>query len=168
MTWAADPRWHTMNHGAGLDGEDVGLNRFEPTNFYLLGGNLNTPPKTVGVHAVGDILATKPGSGPPGLLRLNNASYFPTIIRFGSGKKDDLKAEVFAHDGRPLRDTSKNAEPAGVGVDVRPGVRRGRALRRAAAPAGRCASRATPSRSPSSGATGSRSGRSRSGPRRCG
>jgi FtsP/CotA-like multicopper oxidase with cupredoxin domain len=106
VAWSADPRWHTFKHGAGLDGEDVGLNRFEPTNFYLLGGNLDTPPATVGVHAVDKILATADPDA-PGLLRINNANYFPTLVTFGGG----LLAELIAHDGRPLRDTAVKPSP---------------------------------------------------------
>jgi FtsP/CotA-like multicopper oxidase with cupredoxin domain len=103
--FAIDPRWHDLSHAGGLAGEDVGLNRFEPKRFYLLGGDLNTPGRGA-VKVVGDILATSPGTK-PGLLRVNNATYFPTRIRFGGG----LLAEVIAHDGRALRNTANAPSP---------------------------------------------------------
>jgi FtsP/CotA-like multicopper oxidase with cupredoxin domain len=106
VPFAIDPRWHSMSHAAGLGGEDVGLNRFEPKRFYLLGGDLNAPPNRSEVKAVGDILATAPGTT-PGLLRVNNASYFPMRIRFGGG----LLGEVIAHDGRALRNTADVPSP---------------------------------------------------------
>ena len=103
--YAVDPRWHFLDHAAGLGGEDVGLNRFEPTRFYLLGGNLNGfGPGDVKV--VGDVLATVPGQK-PGLLRVLNATYFPTTFTF----QDGLKAELIAHDGRALRNTAVTPSP---------------------------------------------------------
>ena len=108
VPYEVDTRWHEMNHAAGLDGEDVGLNRFEPDHFYLLGGDLNAPPPQggEGVSVVGEILATPPGHR-PGLLRVNNGSYFPTLVRFGGG----LMGELISHDGRVLRDTSRTPSP---------------------------------------------------------
>ncbi len=111
--YAVDPRWHTFSHNAGLTGEDVGLNRFEPSRFYLLGGNLGAPSRSE-VKTVGEILAPRAGRL-PGLLRVINASYFPTRLTFLGG----LKGELIAHDGRPLRNTAvAPSPPVCVSTDV--------------------------------------------------
>jgi FtsP/CotA-like multicopper oxidase with cupredoxin domain len=111
VPFAVDPRWHDLGHAAGLDGEDVGLNRFEPSHFYLLGADLNAPWPSTPVKTVGRIAATAEPDL-PALLRINNATYFPTIIRFHGG----LKAEVISHDGRPLRNTSVSPKSPPVSI----------------------------------------------------
>jgi FtsP/CotA-like multicopper oxidase with cupredoxin domain len=113
VPYSVDPRWHELGHAAGLSGEDVGLNRFEPKHFYLLGGNLSTPFRGGGVHSVGDVHARPAGTGLPTLLRVNNANYFPTTIRFTDvAGRPVVLAEVIAHDGRAYRDTSSPTGPS--------------------------------------------------------
>jgi hypothetical protein len=87
VPYAVDPRWHSLEHAAGLRGEDLGLNRFEPTSFYLLGGDLDAAGKRPARNApdvpiCGRILARAPGEQ-PGLLRILDSKYFPTVVRFG-------------------------------------------------------------------------------------
>jgi FtsP/CotA-like multicopper oxidase with cupredoxin domain len=105
-TFAVDPRWHELGHAAGLDGQDVGLNRFEPSHFYVVGADLNAPWPTTPVKALNRIPATV-APDKPALLRVTNGSYFPTTIRFNGG----LTADAISHDGRPLRDTSRRPSP---------------------------------------------------------
>ena len=109
VPYAVDPRWHQLSHAAGLSGEDVGLNRFEPRHFYVLGGNLSQPARAGGVQIATEVRANAVSSGKaPSLLRVINGTYCPTRVRFT--KADGLTpapiAELIAHDGRPLRDTS--------------------------------------------------------------
>jgi FtsP/CotA-like multicopper oxidase with cupredoxin domain len=64
-----DPRWHAIdNHDAGLCGQDVGFNRFEP-KYFLMSGVFNnrtmTDPRTVITAPLGKKI----------LIRLLNASY---------------------------------------------------------------------------------------------
>jgi FtsP/CotA-like multicopper oxidase with cupredoxin domain len=103
VVYAADPRWHTLDHAAGLDGKDVGLNRFNPTNLYFLGGNLHTPGRG---PVLADTGVTAHLGGPPTLIRVLNSTYFPMLLDFGS-----LEVEVIAHDGRPFRDTTRTPSP---------------------------------------------------------
>jgi hypothetical protein len=112
-TYALDPRWHTLSHAAGLSGEDVGLNRFDPKFFYVLGGALAGPATTSDVIAPTQLRVNLPGSGHPTLLRMLNLNYFPTRALFtdSSGKPAKI-AELIAHDGRPFRDTSSPLPPS--------------------------------------------------------
>ena len=81
VPYALDPRWHTMAHAAGLSGEDVGLNRFDPKLFYILGGLLNGAAPTTDVLAPAQLRANPPGTGHPTLFRMLNLNYFPTRAR---------------------------------------------------------------------------------------
>ena len=106
--YSVDPRWHELNHAAGLSGEDVGLDRFEPTRFYFLGGELARGPAGEGPWELSTIRANAAGSPrKPTLLRLINSSYFPQDIRFTDAAGIPVAMELIGHDGRPFRDTSK-------------------------------------------------------------
>jgi plastocyanin len=117
LPYALDPSWHELDHAAGLSGEDVGLNRFEPSHYYLLGGNLSEPPTGADVQTVRELRVKAKGNGHPGLVRVLNLDYFPTRLRFTdqAGAPAEI-AEIIAHDGRAFRDTS---DPTGPSRPVR-------------------------------------------------
>ena len=105
--YSLDPRWHELNHAAGLSGEDAGLNRFRARHFYLLGGNVPTRPRGRRVWSISSMKANTPQSGRvPTLVRMVNVDYFPTLTEFTDmhGKPVPL-ADVISHDGRPFRET---------------------------------------------------------------
>ena len=107
-SYSLDERWHTLDHAAGLSGEDVGLDRFEPTHFYLLGGELARGPQAEGPWQLTSMRANAAGgSRKPTLLRLVNANYFPVDMRFtDAAGRPVVMAELLGHDGRAYRDTS--------------------------------------------------------------
>ena len=118
VPYAVDPRWHRLSHAAGLSGEDVGLNRFEPRHFYLLGGRLAAFPRGDGVSTLSGLTARvtdgrTPGAPLPTLLRILNGGYHPTRLRFtdAAGRLATI-GEVIAHDGRQYRDTSQPGVPS--------------------------------------------------------
>jgi FtsP/CotA-like multicopper oxidase with cupredoxin domain len=115
--YSVDPRWHTLNHAAGLSGEDVGLDKFEPNALYLLGGELAVGPQAEGPWQLFVIRANAAGgSRKPTLLRLVNATYFPVDMRFTDARGNAVAmADLVSHDGRAYRDTS---DPLGASPPV--------------------------------------------------
>ncbi|WP_240792928.1 multicopper oxidase domain-containing protein [Arthrobacter crystallopoietes] len=110
IPYSMDTRWHGMNHAAGLSGEDAGLNHFQPKHFYALGGELaRRPSGKEKVWSMKSLRANVYKAGDtrkPTLLRLLNANYLPTMLRFQDKSGNPVAmAEVIAHDGRPYRDT---------------------------------------------------------------
>jgi FtsP/CotA-like multicopper oxidase with cupredoxin domain len=95
--WVADeidPFWHSFNHNAGLqcpNGQDSGLNYFNPTAFLISGapsaGTTITDPRVAINARVGQTI----------LLRVGSAGY--TVQRYTI---NGLDAEVIEIDGRPL------------------------------------------------------------------
>ncbi len=113
MPYSIDPRWHELSHAAGLSGEDVGLNRFDPKHFFILGGSLAAGPPRGQVWAASRLRARAAGSGHPTLLRVLNLNYFPTRVRFTTTSGEPVAmAELISHDGRPFRDTANPAGPS--------------------------------------------------------
>ena len=85
-----DPRWHTLEQGAGQCGEDVGLNVFQPKYFFVNGVE-NTKCKTnAGVRI-------QAKSGEKVLIRMLNASYSVVKITI-----EQLKGSIIAVDGHAL------------------------------------------------------------------
>jgi hypothetical protein len=111
--YSVDPRWHTLSHAAGLSGEDVGLNRFDPKFFYMLGGPLNGPRPTADVVAPSQLRVNTKDTGHPTLLRMVNFNYYPSRAVFTdtSGNRVEM-AEIISHDGRAFRDTSNPNAPS--------------------------------------------------------
>lgn len=112
-SYSVDPRWHELSHAAGLSGEDVRLNRFEPKHFYVLGGLLNGPPSRDEVASVSRLRANTRESGHPTLLRMLDFNYFPSSAVFTDTSGRPVRmAEVVSHDGRGFRDTSDPRGPS--------------------------------------------------------
>jgi FtsP/CotA-like multicopper oxidase with cupredoxin domain len=85
-----DPRWHKLDHNAGMCGDDVGLDKFNPKYFLINGvhnGRSQTDTKTV----------TKAIAGRNVLLRLANASYSRLYVTL------PFNCYIVEVDGRPLR-----------------------------------------------------------------
>jgi FtsP/CotA-like multicopper oxidase with cupredoxin domain len=114
VPYSVDPRWHELNHAAGLSGDDAGLDRFQPKHFYLLGGELASAAKKEGPIILTRVRARIPnGEVRPTLLRLLNANYFPVNAYFTNERNEPVDmAELISHDGRPFRDTSSPSGPA--------------------------------------------------------
>lgn len=115
MPYSIDPRWHELGHAAGLSGEDVGLNRFEPTHFYITGGLLaERKEREEEVWAPKQLPINVKGNGKaPSLMRFLDGNYLPNSVSFLNEDGTPARiAELIAHDGRPFRHTSAPGQPA--------------------------------------------------------
>jgi FtsP/CotA-like multicopper oxidase with cupredoxin domain len=103
--WAAggvDPDKHELNHAAGQDGDDVGLNLWNPRYFHITGAfhpDSLTSPRA----------AVTAGPGQTILARIINAGYFPQRWTFGG-----LEAELIASDGRPFGTFESDGPPFSI------------------------------------------------------
>jgi hypothetical protein len=92
-----DPVWHnTLNHSAGLCGEDVGLNIFRPRYFHISGedrGRIADPTSKVFVRAT---------KGQRVLIRMLNAAY--SVLRI---KIENMEFECVSMDGHCFIDAKK-------------------------------------------------------------
>ncbi|MEA2287272.1 MAG: hypothetical protein QOJ21_3315 [Solirubrobacteraceae bacterium] len=86
---AMDPTWAVLDHHAGVDGADVGLNRLNP-QYFLINGKVS--PETLEDPDV----AVTARTGETVLMRLLNANYHPQRWTW------DTDVECRCSDGRPF------------------------------------------------------------------
>ena len=109
--YSCDPVWHELTHNAGLCGEDVGLNDFNP-KYFMLGREVQTPD-----GAPIQAASVEAPRGENILLRLINATYFPVDIDLGG-----LPAHLIETDGRAIRaQIDLNGLGSGTPVALPPG-----------------------------------------------
>jgi FtsP/CotA-like multicopper oxidase with cupredoxin domain len=109
VPYSVDPRWHELGHAAGLCGEDVGLNNFQPKYFGISGafqqdGHDPAAARQAPPIADENVAVTAP-SGEPILIRILNGQYFPIEVLFGSPQAP-LEVEPVASDARPYLDST--------------------------------------------------------------
>jgi FtsP/CotA-like multicopper oxidase with cupredoxin domain len=85
-----DPVWHKLSHNAGMCGDDVGLDKFNP-RYFLINGVHN------GITQTDKRTVTRTTAGKNVLVRLANASYSKLHVTL------DIDAWIVEVDGRPLR-----------------------------------------------------------------
>ena len=146
VPFAVDPRWHELDHAAGLSGEDVGLNRFEPKNFYVLGGALAGPRSPGDVQFPKQLIVNGPGkaphaaAGPERELLPDPADvHRPPPGQAQDGRADRPRRPGLPRHQRPDRRRAGRSARRGEDQPVAHGrarVRRGREVRHAAPPAG--------------------------------
>ncbi|QQP89492.1 multicopper oxidase domain-containing protein [Skermanella rosea] len=85
-----DPVWHKLDHNAGMCGDDVGLDKFNPT-YFLINGVHN------GLSQIDRRTVTTTQAGKNVLVRLANASYSRLYVTL------PVDAWIVEVDGRPLR-----------------------------------------------------------------
>jgi plastocyanin len=105
--YSIDPVWHELGHAAGMCGEDVGLNVFDP-KYFLIGRHPQDPDGSPIRGTASDPVSVTAPRGENVLIRLINATYFPVDIDFGG-----LPAHLIETDGRALR---KQIDLDGLGV----------------------------------------------------
>jgi plastocyanin len=95
--YACDPVFHELGHDAGLCGEDVGLNDFQP-RYFMIGRHVQTDDGRPIRGTSSDPVSVEAPAGENVLLRLINATYFPVDIDLGG-----LPAHLIETDGRAPR-----------------------------------------------------------------
>jgi FtsP/CotA-like multicopper oxidase with cupredoxin domain len=109
VPYSVDPRWHTLDHAAGLCGDDVGLNNFQPKYFGISGKFQTAGNDLANVFQAPPIddptVAITAASGEPILIRILNGQYFPIELSFGGPSPlPPLFVQSVSSDGRPHLD----------------------------------------------------------------
>lgn len=101
VSFSIDPNWRRLNHDAGLDGADAGLNVFEP-KYHLING----VPQPAGPTAeiTHRDVAVRAKVDQTVLIRAISAGYSQSEWTFHPGRThgDRLDVQVVAADGRPF------------------------------------------------------------------
>jgi FtsP/CotA-like multicopper oxidase with cupredoxin domain len=115
---AIDPRWHNLNHAAGLcsteDAANARLNDFRP-RYVLINGSVQ--PFDLAAFITSPDVAITAKSGQPILIRAINGTYIPQVVVFRPdihNPNHTLRPQLIASDGRPFLDPTGHPLPIDV------------------------------------------------------